>query len=186
MYIPSHFQEDRIDVLHDLLRTHSLATVVSYGSSGLIASHVPLVLDPNPAPLGSCRTRRGDGFRSMSNRPSRRTRCTRSADAWSSTTKSTQSRPRQGDECIDQLDRVRLERPRRRDIEQHAEVDVAHRPGRASCGRDVVTGPYVETADLRAAVACRGDHHVRSGLLCALNGPNQRLAEPAVNAVHAT
>jgi transcriptional regulator len=55
VYIPRHFQEDRIDVLHELIQTHGLATLVTYGSSGLIASHVPMLLDPEPAPHGTLR-----------------------------------------------------------------------------------------------------------------------------------
>jgi transcriptional regulator len=45
VYIPPHFNEDRVDVLQHLIRGHGLATLVTYGPSGLIASHVPLVLD---------------------------------------------------------------------------------------------------------------------------------------------
>lgn len=45
MYIPPHFNEERVEVLHQLIREHGLATLVTYGTSGLIASHVPLVLD---------------------------------------------------------------------------------------------------------------------------------------------
>jgi transcriptional regulator len=45
VYIPPHFNEERVDVLHQLIREHGLATLVTYGPSGLIASHVPLVLD---------------------------------------------------------------------------------------------------------------------------------------------
>jgi transcriptional regulator len=49
VYIPPHFNEERVDVLHELIRTHGLATLVTYGSSGLIASHVPLFLDTSTA-----------------------------------------------------------------------------------------------------------------------------------------
>jgi len=45
VYIPPHFNEERVDVLHQLIREHGLATLVTYGPSGLIASHAPLVLD---------------------------------------------------------------------------------------------------------------------------------------------
>jgi transcriptional regulator len=45
VYIPPHFNEERVEVLHQLIREHGLATLVTYGPSGLIASHVPLVLD---------------------------------------------------------------------------------------------------------------------------------------------
>jgi len=53
MYIPQHFNEDRIDVLHDAIRRSGLATLVSMTADGLIASHVPLLLDPEPAPYGT-------------------------------------------------------------------------------------------------------------------------------------
>lgn len=53
MYVPKHFSEPRIDVLHDAIRQHGLATLVSQTPDGLIASHVPLLLDPDPAPYGT-------------------------------------------------------------------------------------------------------------------------------------
>jgi transcriptional regulator len=53
MYIPAHFNEDRIDVLHELIRTAGLATLVSMTAGGMIASHAPLMLDPDPAPYGT-------------------------------------------------------------------------------------------------------------------------------------
>jgi len=55
MYNPVHFREERTDVLHRLIREHSLAIVVTLGKEGLIANHVPLVLDPEPAPFGTLR-----------------------------------------------------------------------------------------------------------------------------------
>ena len=53
MYIPSHFNEDRIDVLHDAIRGYGLATLVTMTADGMIASHLPLLLDPKPAPYGT-------------------------------------------------------------------------------------------------------------------------------------
>jgi transcriptional regulator len=53
VYIPSLFNEDRIDVLHDAIRAAGLATLVTVTQNGLIASHVPLLLDPEPAPYGT-------------------------------------------------------------------------------------------------------------------------------------
>jgi transcriptional regulator len=53
VYVPAHFSEDRIDVLHQLIRTTKLATLVSMTADGLIASHAPLMLDPDPAPYGT-------------------------------------------------------------------------------------------------------------------------------------
>lgn len=53
MYMPAQFAEDRIPVLHDAMHACRLATLVSLTSDGLIASHVPLLLDPEPAPFGT-------------------------------------------------------------------------------------------------------------------------------------
>jgi transcriptional regulator len=53
VYVPSLFNEDRIDVLHDAIRGAGLATLVTLTKDGLIASHVPLLLDPEPAPYGT-------------------------------------------------------------------------------------------------------------------------------------
>ena len=55
MYNPPHFQEQRPEVLHQLIREHSLAALVTLGSDGLIANHVPLILDPEAGPLGTLR-----------------------------------------------------------------------------------------------------------------------------------
>lgn len=53
MYVPAHFAEDRPEVLHELIRGGGLATIVSMTSDGMIASHAPLLLDPDPAPFGT-------------------------------------------------------------------------------------------------------------------------------------
>ncbi|HEY3847577.1 MAG TPA: FMN-binding negative transcriptional regulator [Acetobacteraceae bacterium] len=53
MYVPPLFKEDHIDVLHDVIRAAGLATFVTLTKDGLIASHVPLLLDPEPAPYGT-------------------------------------------------------------------------------------------------------------------------------------
>jgi transcriptional regulator len=53
MYLPAHFAETRIDVLHDAICRAGLATLVSLTADGLIASHVPLLLEPEPAPYGT-------------------------------------------------------------------------------------------------------------------------------------
>lgn len=55
MYIPESFLENRVPVLHDLIKQHALATLVTLSSTGLIASHIPMVLDPQPAPFGTLR-----------------------------------------------------------------------------------------------------------------------------------
>jgi transcriptional regulator len=53
LYLPPLFKEDRIDVLHDTIRRSGLATLVTLTPDGLIASHVPLLLDTEPAPYGT-------------------------------------------------------------------------------------------------------------------------------------
>jgi transcriptional regulator len=53
VYVPTHFSEDRIDVLWQFMRESGLATLVSMTAGGLIASHAPLLLDPDPAPYGT-------------------------------------------------------------------------------------------------------------------------------------
>jgi len=44
MYLPSHFQEDRLDVLHAAIRAHPLATLITHGASGLSANLIPFTL----------------------------------------------------------------------------------------------------------------------------------------------
>jgi transcriptional regulator len=53
MYVPAHFAEDRKDVLHAAMRAAGLATLVTLTTDGLIASHVPLLLDPDAGPYGT-------------------------------------------------------------------------------------------------------------------------------------
>ncbi len=55
MYVPSHFEETRVEVLHQLIREHSLAVLVTLGSEGLNANHIPFEIDPEPAPFGTLR-----------------------------------------------------------------------------------------------------------------------------------
>ena len=55
MYTPSHFEETRIEILHELMRQHPLATLVTLGSDGLNANHIPLELVPEPSPFGTLR-----------------------------------------------------------------------------------------------------------------------------------
>src|ERR1700683_3775571 len=53
MYVPAHFKEDRVAVLHDAIRTYGFGTLVTSSEQKLKASHLPLLLDPEPAPLGT-------------------------------------------------------------------------------------------------------------------------------------
>jgi transcriptional regulator len=49
MYIPRANQEDRVPVLHKLMEDQPLASLITLGSSGLFASHIPMVLEQNGA-----------------------------------------------------------------------------------------------------------------------------------------
>jgi transcriptional regulator len=55
MYLPSHFEETRIEVLHELVRQYPLASLVTLGADGLNANHLPFELDAAPAPYGTLR-----------------------------------------------------------------------------------------------------------------------------------
>src|SRR5262245_55497873 len=55
MYNPSHFRETRVPVLHDFIRRHPLATLVTLGADGLVANHIPMEIDAGPGPFGTLR-----------------------------------------------------------------------------------------------------------------------------------
>jgi transcriptional regulator len=55
MYLPKHFEETRVPVLHGLVRTHPLGALVAPTPSGLDADHIPFEVDPAPAPFGTLR-----------------------------------------------------------------------------------------------------------------------------------
>lgn len=45
MYTPSHYEETRPEALHDVLVKHPLGVLVTFGSQGLDANHLPFELD---------------------------------------------------------------------------------------------------------------------------------------------
>ena len=53
MYLPANFREDRVEVLHQAIREIALGALVTLGGDGLSASHVPMLVDPAPAPFGT-------------------------------------------------------------------------------------------------------------------------------------
>jgi transcriptional regulator len=53
MYVPPHFKETDLATLHEAICTAGLPTLVSLGSDGLIASHVPMLLDADAGPNGT-------------------------------------------------------------------------------------------------------------------------------------
>lgn len=55
MYQPPHFQEEHLELVHDLIRAHPFATLVAHGTEGLTADHIPLVIHPELSDKGILR-----------------------------------------------------------------------------------------------------------------------------------
>lgn len=55
MYQVAAFLEERIDVMHALIRAHPLAVLVTGAGGILEANHLPLLIDPLPSPQGTLR-----------------------------------------------------------------------------------------------------------------------------------
>ena len=55
MYRPPAFREDRLDVMHALIRKHPLAMLVTSGEHGLMANLIPFELDADAGPNGTLR-----------------------------------------------------------------------------------------------------------------------------------
>ena len=58
MYDVEAFREERVEVMHALIKAHPLATLVTQmttGAQGLEANHIPLLIDPEPSPFGTLR-----------------------------------------------------------------------------------------------------------------------------------
>ncbi|HUL05908.1 MAG TPA: FMN-binding negative transcriptional regulator [Candidatus Acidoferrum sp.] len=53
MYLPKDFTEERVPVLHDAIRQARIGALVTLGEAGIEASHVPMLIDPEPAPHGT-------------------------------------------------------------------------------------------------------------------------------------
>ncbi len=45
MYLPTDFRESRLPVLHALMSAHPLATLVAVTADGIVANHIPLLLE---------------------------------------------------------------------------------------------------------------------------------------------
>lgn len=52
MYSPKAHEETRKEVLHQLINTHPLGCLVTLGTDGLVANHIPMLLDPNAGEFG--------------------------------------------------------------------------------------------------------------------------------------
>jgi transcriptional regulator len=55
LYLPTHFNETRTEVVRALMRTHPLCTLVTQCESGLVANHLPVQTLDEPVPLGCIR-----------------------------------------------------------------------------------------------------------------------------------
>ncbi|MEW6344940.1 MAG: FMN-binding negative transcriptional regulator [Paraburkholderia sp.] len=55
MYVPAHFEENRPEVLHQLMADHPLGALVTIGPNGLDANHVPFEFAPDEGTHGTLR-----------------------------------------------------------------------------------------------------------------------------------
>ncbi|MBM2712967.1 FMN-binding negative transcriptional regulator [Mesorhizobium caraganae] len=53
MYIPTHFDEPNVGVLHQLIEGHPLGILFTVGKNGMDANHIPFLLDPEQGSLGA-------------------------------------------------------------------------------------------------------------------------------------
>ncbi|WP_405119448.1 FMN-binding negative transcriptional regulator [Pseudomonas leptonychotis] len=53
MYTPAAFRQDDLAALHQQIRASRLPTLISHGSQGLLASHLPLLLEPDEGEYGT-------------------------------------------------------------------------------------------------------------------------------------
>ena len=51
MYLPKMFEEDRVEVLHELIRRYPFGTLVTF-NHGLRANHIPFEVESAPEPFG--------------------------------------------------------------------------------------------------------------------------------------
>ncbi|WP_020407977.1 FMN-binding negative transcriptional regulator [Hahella ganghwensis] len=52
MYTPKHFEETRLEVLHQLICAHPLATVITQSDAELNANHIPMHLEKSASQYG--------------------------------------------------------------------------------------------------------------------------------------
>lgn len=55
MYLPAHFEENRLDVLHRLLRAYPLGFLVTMQNGELNANHIPFEISPSEGRFGTLR-----------------------------------------------------------------------------------------------------------------------------------
>ena len=55
MYLPTHFEETRLPVLHELVRSHPLGLLVTQAETGMEVNALPFLIDPERGPCGTLR-----------------------------------------------------------------------------------------------------------------------------------
>ena len=55
MYLPSHFEENRLDILQQTLRSHPLGLLLTLGANGIEANAIPFLFDAERGPHGTLR-----------------------------------------------------------------------------------------------------------------------------------
>jgi transcriptional regulator len=53
VYLPPHFEEHRVEAMHDLIRACPLGTIVHLSADGLTANHIPFLVDSAAGPNGT-------------------------------------------------------------------------------------------------------------------------------------
>lgn len=53
MYVPKHFEETDVAVLHSLIGSHPLGAWITYDGAALVANHIPFLLDPDRGEHGT-------------------------------------------------------------------------------------------------------------------------------------
>jgi transcriptional regulator len=53
VYVPPHFAVENLAQLNEAIAQFPFATIVTNGEAGIVASHVPVLLDLEPAPYGT-------------------------------------------------------------------------------------------------------------------------------------
>ncbi len=53
MYIPAHNKETDLAVIHGLIRERPFAAWITQGADGLVANHIPFLIDPARGPYGT-------------------------------------------------------------------------------------------------------------------------------------
>jgi transcriptional regulator len=55
MYVPTHFDESRPEILQQLIDARPLGTLITLGAAGLNANHIPFEYEADPGGLGTLR-----------------------------------------------------------------------------------------------------------------------------------